>query len=945
MAAFPSVTQVAGSNISGYEALYRQFDKFGSGHIGATDAAVFLKRSGLKESTLHKIWELSDPGGRGYLDKQAIFVALKLIALAQNGKDVSMASITTPVPLPSMANYPAQAPRTSTPPASSSPEPWAIKPDEKVNYDHTFQSLGPIDGKLSGDMVKPVLMNSKLPLETLSKIWDLSDIDKDGLLDKEEFAVAMHLVRRAMENEQPPAALTPNLVPPSRRKKPLMAGAVPVFPAPINIMLKKTNLSPQLSPTSSPSLPVKQTNPLITHTPSSWVVTAQDKTNSDAVFKRIDSDVDGYVTGEEVRDTLIQSGLPQTVLAQIWNLCDIKQTGKLNSEQFALAMYLVQESKQGKPVPEHLTSEMMPPSSRPKPGSESAMLTDLGLSGAVGVDFNAIKELDDIQKEIDDCNKEKLSLKAEIKEQEEQVKMKTLEIQSLQSELDRTSTQVKQLEDQKGEAQKKLDELDQQKDKLEGLLKEVKQQYDEAKKNLEDLKLEIATQEKSVKNQEEEVNRARIDLSNLRQEENQLEQQIEQGKGQVDMLNQTLKTTNQDIQQVQTKINILKESQNKLNNSITQINNAIDSGTTAEILAVHELDKMALSQDLDVMSVRPQPGGSPGSSITSGFSMNSEVTGKMEDFGEDDPFKNKDLFSGRYGGSVTPDPFKTTDPFKEDPFKGDSFPADPFAGDPFGSSSDPFGSQSSTVQSDPFQSDPFSSTSSSLVNGQSESKSSSNVFGALDAFGGSTFSADFSNQNSKSESFSSDPFKTSEERPALPPKKQHSKSKAQAFQAFTSDSNDPFTSSSISKDPFASVGSDPFSSLISSTSSSGNSKDPFSSGNSSQDPFSLGTSSSQDPFSSSSNDPFISSTGSLPKSGDPFGPSGAPVDKSGGDPFAGFADFGKFDTNMTEEEQLEWAKKESEQLEKDRQSSALKEEEELKIALALSKTEVGSSEV
>ncbi|XP_071954434.1 uncharacterized protein [Antedon mediterranea] len=892
MAAFPNVTQVAGSNLTGYEALYRQFDKFGVGRIGATDAAVFLKRSGLKESTLHKIWELSDPGGRGYLDKQAIFVALKLIALAQNGKDVSMANINTPVPLPSMTNYPMHSPKT-TPPASSSPEPWPIKPEEKVNYDLTFQSLGPIDGKVTGDMVKPVLMNSKLPLEKLSKIWDLSDIDKDGLLDKEEFAVAMHLVRRAMENEALPAVLTPNLIPPSRRKKPMLAGAVPVLPGgQISVPLKKPSFSPQISPTSSPLIPAKQTHPLVTHTPSSWVVTAQDKTNYDAVFKRIDSDVDGFVTGEEVRDTLIQSGLPQTILAQIWNLCDIKQIGKLNSEQFALAMYLVQEAKQGKQTPEHLTSEMIPPSSRPKPGSESAMLSDLGLAGAVGVDFNAIKELDDLQKEIDDYNKEKNSLKAEIKEQEEHVKMKTLEIQSLQSELDRTSTQVKQLEDQKGEAQKKLDELDQQKDKLEGLLKEVKQQFEEAKKNLDELKLEISNQEKSVKNQEDEVNRARVELNNLRQEENQLEQQIEQGKGQVDMLNKTLTTTNQDIQQVQTKINILKESQNKLNNSITQINNAIDSGTTAEILAVHELDKMALSQDLDVMNVRQQPGGSPGSSITSGFSMNSEVTGKMEDFVEDDPFKNKDVFSGRYGGSVTPDPFKTTDPFKEDPFKSEAFPADPFAGDPFGSTTDPFGSKTSTAQDDPFQSDPFSST--SLVNGQSDSKSSSNVFDALDAFGGSSaFPTDFSNQNSKSEPFSSDPFKTSDERPALPPKKQHSKSKTQgAFQAFTTDANDPFSSNSISKDPFPSVGSDPFSSLISSTSTSSG-KDPFSSSSSSKDPFSMGSASSQDPFSSTSNDPFTSGTSSLPKSGDPFGPSGAPVENTGADPFAGFADFGK----------------------------------------------------
>ena len=32
-------------------------------------------------------------------------------------------------------------------------------------------------------------MNSKLPLDTLGRIWDLSDIDKDGFLDRDEFTI------------------------------------------------------------------------------------------------------------------------------------------------------------------------------------------------------------------------------------------------------------------------------------------------------------------------------------------------------------------------------------------------------------------------------------------------------------------------------------------------------------------------------------------------------------------------------------------------------------------------------------------------------------------------------------------------------------------------------------------------------------------------------------
>ena len=37
--------------------------------------------------------------------------------------------------------------------------------------------------------VREVLLNSKLPMDTLGRIWDLSDMDKDGFLDRDEFTI------------------------------------------------------------------------------------------------------------------------------------------------------------------------------------------------------------------------------------------------------------------------------------------------------------------------------------------------------------------------------------------------------------------------------------------------------------------------------------------------------------------------------------------------------------------------------------------------------------------------------------------------------------------------------------------------------------------------------------------------------------------------------------
>jgi len=49
-----------------------------------------------------KIWDLSDPTAKGFLTKQGFFVALKLIALAQAGREISMMNITQQTIPPNM---------------------------------------------------------------------------------------------------------------------------------------------------------------------------------------------------------------------------------------------------------------------------------------------------------------------------------------------------------------------------------------------------------------------------------------------------------------------------------------------------------------------------------------------------------------------------------------------------------------------------------------------------------------------------------------------------------------------------------------------------------------------------------------------------------------------------------------------------------------------------
>ena len=75
---------------------------------------------------------------------------------------------------------------------------FTIKSELKRQYDTEFDSYGPQAGRLSEEKVRNILEDwSELPDSTLDKIWELSDQEKDGSLDRYEFTVAFHLTVRA----------------------------------------------------------------------------------------------------------------------------------------------------------------------------------------------------------------------------------------------------------------------------------------------------------------------------------------------------------------------------------------------------------------------------------------------------------------------------------------------------------------------------------------------------------------------------------------------------------------------------------------------------------------------------------------------------------------------------------------------------------------------------
>ncbi|QKX62488.1 uncharacterized protein TRUGW13939_09649 [Talaromyces rugulosus] len=95
-----------------------------------------------------------------------------------------------------------------------------------------------------------------------------------------------------------------------------------------------------------------------------WAVTKDEKKIYDQLFRAWDGLHKGYIGGETAIEIMGQSGMPRDELERIWTLSDPHNRGRLNMDEFAVAMHLIYRRLNGYPVPNRLPPELVPPSTR-----------------------------------------------------------------------------------------------------------------------------------------------------------------------------------------------------------------------------------------------------------------------------------------------------------------------------------------------------------------------------------------------------------------------------------------------------------------------------------------------------------------------------------------------------------------------------------------------------
>lgn len=210
-------------------------------------------------------------------------------------------------------------------------EEWEIK-----KYWEIFSGLGPVDNKLTGDRVQPVLKNLRLPDAQLAQIWELLDIDDDGKLDFEEFCITMRLIFDLVNGnaQQVPTQLPDWLIPASKihliqAKQALSGNATDIY----NVLGTLDDDDDRLLDDFD------------------WYISPTDRSTYEAIYNR-NSDKLGRVRFELLQplyDGL--SKVPSLDISSAWNLVNPKLFETIDKDQVLVFLHILNQRENGKRVP------------------------------------------------------------------------------------------------------------------------------------------------------------------------------------------------------------------------------------------------------------------------------------------------------------------------------------------------------------------------------------------------------------------------------------------------------------------------------------------------------------------------------------------------------------------------------------------------------------------
>ncbi|KDO34412.1 hypothetical protein SPRG_01548 [Saprolegnia parasitica CBS 223.65] len=178
-----------------YDTLFVLADDEKAGAIGGRSAVTFFSKSGLDKTVLREIWTIADARQTSQLLIGDFYVAMRLIAMAQQGQPATHQRFVELAQTPFTVAILQGVPPPAMPAPPSAGPSYAILEDEKAKYNGIFRQYDTDgDGYIQGHEAAALFQMSGLDRERLRTVWTLADRTSDGRLDVTEFYIAMHLI-------------------------------------------------------------------------------------------------------------------------------------------------------------------------------------------------------------------------------------------------------------------------------------------------------------------------------------------------------------------------------------------------------------------------------------------------------------------------------------------------------------------------------------------------------------------------------------------------------------------------------------------------------------------------------------------------------------------------------------------------------------------------------
>lgn len=260
------IPPLTSEKVAQYTGLFERQSLQAGGQLPGDQAKSIFEKSGLPNEVLGRIWQLADTEQRGALVLTEFIIAMHLLTSMKTGALRSLPNIL-PAGLyeaasrrgppsrqsssgPGISAIPRQLSGTAQVRANSplgrpplSPQgtnagavasDWAVTPADKARFDQLYADLDKTNkGYITGEEAVTFFSQSNLPEDSLAQIWDLADTNSQGQLTRDQFAVAMYLIRQQRSGRVSlPTTLPPNLIPPSLRSQVRPATATSAFDPP-----------------------------------------------------------------------------------------------------------------------------------------------------------------------------------------------------------------------------------------------------------------------------------------------------------------------------------------------------------------------------------------------------------------------------------------------------------------------------------------------------------------------------------------------------------------------------------------------------------------------------------------------------------------------------------------------------------------------------------------